>query len=208
MDKPFDFKKEYKDLYLPGTTPQLLEVPKMNSIMVDGSGDPNANPIFESAVSLLYGLCYTIKMSKMNSSKPSGYFDYVVPPLEGLWWVDNGDFSLDKKDNWVWTLMIRQPDFVNPAVFNGACEQLSLKKPELDTSLSRFEEFYEGLCMQALHIGPYSTETETTAGIDSFISSEGLKYTSGKHHEIYLSDPRRGNPAKLKTVLRHPVIRI
>ena len=130
-EKVFDFKKEFKDLYMPKTKPMLIEVPSVNFIMVDGKGDPNNNEAFQQAVKILYGLSYVIKMSKMKGNQPEGYFDYTVPPMEGLWWVDDGSFSLTKRDNWVWTLMIRQPDFVTSDVFNWACEQLKNKKPGL-----------------------------------------------------------------------------
>lgn len=207
-EKAFDYRKEYKDLYMPKDKPVLIEIPLMNFIMTDGSGDPNNNPCFEQAVELLYGLSFTIKMSKMKENRPEGYFEYVVPPLEGLWWVDDGKFSLEKRDNWRWTLMIRQPEFVNENVFKWACGELSKKKPGLATEKARFEAFDEGLSVQAMHIGPYSTEPGTIRKIDDFVISEGLRDklgSGGKHHEIYLSDPRKSNPENMKTVLRHPV---
>ncbi|MDS1031010.1 GyrI-like domain-containing protein, partial [Bacillota bacterium LX-D] len=169
-EKAFDYKKEYKDLYMPKDKPVLIEIPSMNFIMVDGCGDPNNNPGFKQAVELLYGLSFTIKMSKMKGNQPEGYFEYVVPPLEGLWWIDEGEFSFEKRDNWKWTLMIRQPEFVNEEVFKWACERLIKKKPELTTENARFEAFDEGLCVQIMHIGPYSTEPETMKKIDAFIA--------------------------------------
>jgi hypothetical protein len=208
--KPFDYKKEYKDLYMPKGKPMLIEVPKMNYIMVDGSGDPNDNPSFQQAIELLYGLSYTIKMSKKKGNQPEGYFEYVVPPLEGLWGIDEGVFSLETRDNWKWTLMIRQPEFVNEDVFAMAQSELKKKRAELPIENTRFEAFHEGLCVQIMHIGPYSTEPESMKKIDAFISQQGLrdKISSGKHHEIYISDPRRCKPENMKTVLRHPVERI
>ena len=210
-EKVFDFKKEFKDLYMPKTKPMLIEVPSVNFIMVDGKGDPNNNEAFQQAVKILYGLSYVIKMSKMKGNQPEGYFDYTVPPMEGLWWVDDGSFSLTKRDNWVWTLMIRQPDFVTSDVFNWACNQLKNNKPGLLIHGTKFETYTEGLCVQMMHIGPFATESETMEFIENFISIEGYRDKvgkgGGKHHEIYLSDPRKSKPEKMKTVLRHPVER-
>jgi len=207
-EKVFDFKKEYKDLYLPKDAPALIEIPTMNFIMADGFGDPNNNTIFEQAVELLYGLSFTIKMSKMKGEQPKGYFEYVVPPLEGLWWIGDGKFSLDERENWKWTLMIRQPEFVNISVFNWACDVLKIKKPNLQVENARFEAFDEGLCVHMMHIGPYAAEIITMEKIEAYILQKGLKDrigNGGKHHEIYLSDPRKSKPEGMKTVLRHPV---
>ncbi|HZK55175.1 MAG TPA: GyrI-like domain-containing protein [Desulfosporosinus sp.] len=210
-EKTFDFKKEFKDLYMPKTKPMLLEVPSMNFIMVDGKGDPNNNELFQQAIEILYGLSYTIKMSKMKGDQPEGYFNYTVPPLEGLWTVDDDHFSLKERGNWVWSVMIRQPDFVTIDVFNWACKQLKTKKPALLLEGARFETYEEGLCVQMMHIGPFATEPETMEFVNSFINAEGLKdkvgIGGGRHHEIYLSDPRKSQPEKMKTVLRHPVAR-
>lgn len=129
--------------------------------MVDGSGDPNNNHGFQQAIELLYGLSFTIKMSKMKGNQPVGYFEYVVPPLEGLWRIDKGGFSFEKRDNWKWTLMIRQPEFVDGEVFKWTCTELVGKKPGLPAKKVRFEAFAEGLCVQVMHIGPYSAEPET-----------------------------------------------
>ena len=207
-NKPLDFKKEYKDLYTPKDTPMLIDIQEMNFIMIDGVGDPNNNEDFHLAVELLYGLSYTIKMSKNKGNQPQGYFEYVIPPLEGLWWIDGGEFSLEVRDNWKWTVMIRQPDFVTPEFFLWACGELKRKKPDVEVDKARFETFHEGLCVQSMHIGPYSTEPETVAKIEEFIKTSGLKCllsSGGKHHEIYLSDPRKSKPESLKTVLRQPV---
>ncbi|HHT04753.1 MAG TPA: transcriptional regulator [Hydrogenispora sp.] len=209
-EKVFDYKKEYKDLYMPKDKPVLIEVPPMNFLMADGSGDPNNNPEFQQATELLYGLSYTIKMSKKKGKEPDGYFEYVVPPLEGLWWIDEGLFSLEKRDNWKWTLMIRQPEFVNEELIQWATTELMRKKPELTTKKARFEVFEEGLCVQIMHVGPYSTEPETMKKVEAFLLEHGLKNrlsSGGKHHEIYLSDPRKAKPERMKTVLRHPVTR-
>jgi hypothetical protein len=206
--KAFDYKKEYKDLYLPKDNPLLIDVPAINFIMVDGCGDPNNNQEFQEAVELLYGLSYIIKMSKSKGKQPEGYFEYVVPPLEGLWWVDKGGFSLEKRENWKWTLLIRQPEFVTQEVFEWAGRELIRKKPKFALENARLETFTEGLCVQILHIGPYAAEPETMKKLENFIEKEGLKDRlglGGKHHEIYLSDPRKSKPESMKTVLRHPV---
>lgn len=202
-----DYKKEYKDFYMPKSKPSLIDVPAMNFIMIDGKGDPNGEE-YQKAVSALYALTFTIKMSKMNGNQPEGYFEYVVPPLEGLWWCSDGKFDFDRRDNWLWTSMIRQPEFVAEDVFKWAVSECSKKKPDIDVSRARFESFSEGLCVQLMHIGPYADEPESMEKINSFIDENGLIDEVGnirKHHEIYLSDPRRTTPEKLKTVLRHPV---
>lgn len=209
----FDFKKEFKKLYLPDTKPAIVDVPAMGFIMADGQGDPNTSDFYKAAVEVLYGFSYAIKMSKMSGSQPEGYFDFVVPPLEGLWWFDGGEFDgtvIGRKDEFHWTMMIRQPDFVTPEVYERAKAALSRKKPELDTSIARFEEFTEGLCAQVMHIGPYDDEPPTVAVLEQFIAASGYKTVmSGKrqHHEIYLGDPRKTAPEKLKTVIRHPIER-
>lgn len=207
-EKAFDFKRAYKDLYMPKDEPDLIEVPSMNFLMVDGNGDPNNNPEFRQATELLYGLSYAIKMSRKKGRQPEGYFDYVVPPLEGLWWIEEGAFSFEKRDNWKWTLMIRQPDFVDDELVQWAKAELERKKPELAVHKARFETFYEGLCVQIMHTGPYATEPETMKKVEAFLLEHGLKdglTSGGKHHEIYLSDPRKCKPESMKTVLRHPV---
>jgi len=207
-DKVFDYKKEYRDLYMPKEKPLLIDVPKMNFFMVDGCGDPNDNPEFQQATELLYGLSYAIKMSKNKGNQLEGYFDYVVPPLEGLWWIDEGIFSFEKRDNWKWTLMICQPEFVTEEVAAWAVEELKKKKPELELAKVRFDSFEEGLCVQIMHVGPYSTEAETMKKVEAFLKEHGLKerwHSGGKHHEIYLSDPRKSKAESMRTVLRHPV---
>jgi hypothetical protein len=207
-ESAFDFKKEYRDLYLPGDKPGLVTVPAMNFIMLDGAGDPHSNDEFEQSVEVLYGLSYTIKMSKKKGSQPEGYFEYVVPPLEGLWWIGQGIFSLAERDNWQWTLMIRQPEFVTGEFFKWACGEFKKKKPGLPVEKARLATFEEGLCVQALHTGPYATEPETMAKMDAYMKANRLRdklHEGGKHHEVYLSDPRKSKPERLKTVLRHPV---
>lgn len=211
-----DYKKEYKDLYMPKAEPCLIDVPEMCFIMVDGKGNPNEEGgEYKQAVELLYGLTYTIKMSKMGSNKPKGYFEYVVPPLEGLWWLkDEEDTDFKAKEKYCWTSMIRQPEFVTSEVFEWACGELAVKKPGLNTAKARLQVFKEGLCVQMMHIGPFDTEPESNAKIESFIRDKGLHNAISdvqedgivrRHHEIYLGDPRKIKPEKMKTVLRHPV---
>lgn len=207
--KPFDFKKEFKNLYQPKDIPELIEVPAMKFIMVDGQGDPNNNPEYQMAIELLYALSYAIKMSHKKDKAPSGFFEYVVPPLEGLWWIEEGEFSLVNRENWLWTALIRQPDFVTEDVFAWACSEVRAKKPDLPVEKARLESFEEGLCVQILHIGPYSAEPETMKKVAAFLHEHGLQdkvpTSEGKHHEIYLSDPRKVKPESMKTILRHPV---
>jgi hypothetical protein len=210
----FDYKKEYKDLYLPKEKPSIVDVPTMGFIMVDGRGNPNTSPLYKAAVEVLYGLSYSIKMSKKSGTQPEGYFDYVVPPLEGLWWFEDNVFDgnvIGRKDEFSWVMMIRQPEFVTPAVFETAKVSLAKKKPALDTTIARLEELTEGLCAQIMHIGPYDDEPPTVAALEQFIEDNGYRTEmSGmrQHHEIYLGDPRKTAPEKLKTVIRHPIVRI
>ncbi len=207
MEKSFDFKKDLKELYMPKATPTLIDVPALQFIMVDGAGDPNGGE-YPKAVAVVYALAYTIKMSKMGTYKIDGYFDYVVAPLEGLWWITDEDFSFEKRDNWLWTSMMAQPDFVTADVFQWAKAEVKRKKPELDCSKARLEGFTEGLCVQMMHHGPYSEEPANVELMHRFMAEKGYKDDTGnhrKHHEIYLSDPRKVLPEKMKTVLRHPV---
>lgn len=210
MDK-LDYKKEYKDLYLPKSTPAEIVVPPMTFIMVDGRGDPNEpGGEYQTAVELLYALSYTIKMSRKSGNAPAGYFDYVVPPLEGLWWLDDGkEIDFSQKSHFCWTSMIRQPDFVTPAVFAWACREAQRKK-QLDTARARLALFAEGLCVQCMHIGPFDDEPATIAKMERYIAANGFVNDIGeerRHHEIYLSDPRKAAASKMKTVLRIPVRR-
>lgn len=212
MDK-IDYKKTEKQYYLP-KAPAILPVPEMVFIAVDGAGDPNTSPAYAEALEILYGLSFTIKMSKMSGSQPDGYFDYVVPPLEGLWWTAAPGFDgrpQENKDAFIWTSLIRQPDFVTEEVFQWAKEKLSQKKPELALEKARYLRWEEGLSAHILHIGPYDAETESIDKLSDFIVKEGytLDFSdTRRHHEIYLSDPRRTSPEKLKTVIRHPVRKI
>ena len=205
MEK-LDYKKQYKDLYLPPKKPVVVDVPEMVFLMVDGWGAPE-EPSYQEAVSLLYSVAFTIKMSKRNGSQPEGYFDYVEPPLEGLWNCSEEGVHPDRS-RWVWTSLLRQPEFVTGEVFRWAVAQAARKKPELDYARVRLEPYGEGLCVQMLHMGPYSREQETVDTLAAFLEREGLVYDHGRrHHEIYLSDPRRCAPERLKTVLRLPVKR-
>ncbi|MGL6198649.1 MAG: GyrI-like domain-containing protein [Lachnospiraceae bacterium] len=210
MEK-LDYKKEYKDLYMPKTKPMIIDVPEMTFIMVDGKGDPNTCVEYKSAMEILYGLSFSIKMSKMSGRQPVGYFEYVVPPLEGFWWTEGEPYdgvNVKDKNKFIWTAMIRQPEFVSPEVFQWAREELAKKKPEVDSKIARLVQFNEGLCGQVMHIGSYDEEPETIEKLEQFIRESG--YVSDladerKHHEIYLSDPRKTAPEKLKTVIRHPI---
>ena len=208
-ERKYDFKKEYKDLYLPKEKPMLIDVPEMNFIMVNGTGDPTGES-YQGAMQVLYSLTFTIKMSKMSGKQPEGYFDYVLPPLEGLWWSPEGSLNLEERSEWQWISMIRQPDFVTPEVFEWAVRECREKKSGIDVSRARLERFTEGLCVQTMHIGPYAQEQSSMARMEEFITREGLISESGlvrKHHEIYLGDPRKTAPERLRTVLRTPVRR-
>lgn len=211
MAEKLDYKKEYKDLYLPKQKPMLIHVPTMQFIMVDGKGEPGGQA-YQSAMQALYSLSFTIKMSKMIGMQPEDYFEYVVPPLEGLWWSEYGalDFTAPKS-TWLWTSMIRQPEFVTPAFFVWAKEACMQKKPEVDIGGARFETFSEGLCVQIMHVGSYDDESRSMEKIAAFMQENGLKDVSSgvrKHHEIYLSDPRKTAVERLRTVLRVPVEKI
>ena len=206
-----DYKKVYKDLYLPKTKPSVIDVPEMIFIMVDGKGDPNTSEAYKTAMEILYGLSFGIKMSKMSGTQPEGYFEYVVPPLEGLWWGEDGYFdgrTITDKDKFCWTAMIRQPEFVTQEVFESAKKALQKKKPDLDLSPARLAKYTEGLCCQVMHIGPYDNEPAAIEKLEQFIADSGFVTDIGGnrlHHEIYLGDPRRTAPERLKTVIRHPV---
>ena len=205
-----DYKKDQKDLYLPKQMPMPIDVPAMNFIMIDGKGSPDGDE-YQSTVQTLYSLSYTIKMSKKGRNRPSGYFEYVVPPLEGLWWCESGKLDLSvPRSEWSWTAMIRQPEFVTDDVFKRAVAESKAKKPEVNVSKARFAGFTEGLCVQIMHIGPYEDESRSIELIDRYISENGLENITGdagKHHEIYLSDPRKTDADSLRTVIRIPVRR-
>lgn len=210
-EEKLDYKKKYKDLYVPKAKPMLIEVPEMVFIQVEGKGDPNTCEEYKNAMDILYGLSYTIKMSKKSDEKIEGYFEYVVPPLEGLWWVDDAAFdgkNITDKNRFCWISMIRQPEFVTEEVFAWAKESLAKKKPELDLSTTKRITYTEGLCAQVMHTGPYDEEPATIEKLENFIQESGYILDVGGeryHHEIYLGDPRRTKPERLRTVIRHPV---
>ncbi len=205
---PIDYKKTEKELYQPKTTPSVIDVPEMKFIAVDGKGDPNSSEKYAAAVELLYGLSYTIKMDS------KAVLEYVVPPLEGFWEVaDNfkgGGATITDKSKFLWTMLIRQPDFVTAELLESAKATLAKKKPGVDVSKARLEAITEGLCVQVMHIGSYDDEPATVAALDKFAADNGYAVDmSGnrRHHEIYLSDPRKVAPEKLKTIIRHPVVK-
>ncbi len=206
---PFDYKKEYKEFYMPPKKPTIVTVPPMNFIAVRGSGDPNTEDgEYKKSIGLLYGIAFTIKMSKMGVKKIEGYFDYVVPPLEGFWWqegVQGIDYT--HKENFNWISFIRLPDFATKDVFEWAVLEATAKK-KTDFSKAEFLTYDEGLCVQCTHIGSYDDEPATIRLMHDFMEREGYALDiSDKrfHHEIYLSDPRRVAPERLKTVVRHPI---
>jgi len=206
-----DYKKEYKDLYLPKIKPMIIDVPEMNFVAIEGKGNPNdKNGEYQNALGVLYGIQYTIKMSKMGNNVPEGYFDYVVPPLEGLWWFnDNEKDPVKDKSKFNWISLIRLPEFVNKDIFKWACDE-AFKKKNIDTKDTKYIKIKEGLCVQCMHIGSYDEEPKTLKLIEEFIEENDLKNDINdkrRHHEIYLSDPRKTEVWKLKTVLRIPVKR-
>ena len=205
----FDYKKEYKEFYLPKKKPEIVTVPKMNYIAVKGCGDPNKEDgEYKNSISILYALAFTIKMSKLTDYRIEGYFDYVVPPLEGFWW-QQGVMQIDysRKDAFQWISVIRLPDFVSEKDFNWAKQQVKTKK-RIDCSNAQFLTIEEGLCVQIMHIGSYDDEPDTISLMDKFIKENGYinDFSNTRmHHEIYLSDARRVAPEKQKTVIRHPI---
>lgn len=208
----FDYKKEYKEFYLPKAKPEIVTVPKMNFLAVRGSGDPNIEGgEYKASIGLLYGIAFTIKMSKKGARRIEGYFDYVVPPLEGFWWQDGiAGIDYSRKDRFQWISVIRLPDFVTKEDFDWAVEEASRKKAT-DFSKVEFLTYEEGLCVQCMHIGAYDDEPATIEGMHRFMEEQGyiLDITDQRyHHEIYLSDARRVAPERLKTVIRHPIRRV
>ena len=205
----FDFKKEYKEFYMPKNKPGIVTVPSMNYIAVRGAGDPNQEDgEYKQSIGLLYGIAFTIKMSKKGDHRIEGYFDYVVPPLEGFWWqngVDEIDYA--HKEDFHWISVIRLPDFVTEDDFRWAVNEATKKKKQ-DFSKVEFMSVEEGLCVQCMHIGSYDNEPATVEMMHEFMEQQGytLDITDRRlHHEIYLSDARKVDPEKLKTVIRHPI---
>lgn len=208
----FDFKKEYKEFYLPPREPSIVDVPPMSFVAVRGAGDPNdEGGEYKSALELLYGMAFTIKMSYKSDFRIEGYFEYVVPPLEGLWWqrgVDGMDYS--RKADFNWISMIRLPEFVTKEVFDKAAE-IAASKKKTDFSKAEFFTYNEGLCVQCMHIGPFDDEPATVEKMHEYAAANGYQPDFSErrlHHEIYLSDPRRAAADKLRTVVRHPVRKV
>ena len=207
----FDFKKEYKEFYMPKNKPEIVDVPRANYIAVRGKGNPNeVGGEYQQAVGILYAIAYTLKMSYKSDYMIEGFFEYVVPPLEGFWWQDNVvgvDYSDKSTFNWI--SVIRLPDFVTRDDFAWAVETAS-KKKKMDCSRAEYLTIDEGLCVQMMHIGPYDDEPASVAMMNVFLKENGYITDineNRKHHEIYLSDPRKSAPEKMKTVIRHPIKR-
>lgn len=206
---PFDFKKEYKQFYLPPRNPVIAEIPRMNYVAVRGTGNPNEeNGEYKAAIGLLYGIAFTIKMSHKGDHKIEGYFEYVVPPLEGFWWQDGvsgADYA--RKDTFNWISVIRLPDFVSQEDFDWAAAAAT-KKKKLDFTKVEFLTYDEGLCVQCMHFGSYDDEPATIQAMEELATASGYKIDITPerfHHEIYLSDPRKAEVSKLKTGVRHPI---
>lgn len=205
----FDFKKEYKEFYMSKSVPEIVTVPKANFIAVRGMGDPNQEGgAYQSAVSILYAVAYTLKMSYKTDYRIEGFFEYVVPPLEGFWWQEGVDgIDYGDKSTFHWISVIRLPEFVTKKDFDWAVEEAARKK-KLDCSLAEFLTIEEGLCVQIMHIGPFDNEPSTVALMDQYIAENGYANDMNEarlHHEIYLSDARKVAPEKRKTVIRHPI---
>ena len=205
----FDFKKEYKEFYLPKNKPQIVNVPKANYIAIRGQGNPNEEGgAYKKAIEILYAVAYTLKMSYKTDYKINGFYEYVVPPLEGFWWQDGicgVDYS--KKDEFNWISIIRLPDFITRENFDWAVKAASEKK-KIDCSKAEFLTIEEGLCVQIMHIGSFDDEPATVTLMDKYLAENGYEkdFSDARlHHEIYLSDPRKSTPDKQKTVIRHPV---
>ncbi|HNR43524.1 MAG TPA: GyrI-like domain-containing protein [Methanofastidiosum sp.] len=201
-------KKTLKNLYLPSQKEfTIVNVPTMNFLTIRGKGNPNTSEEFQEAVEALYAVSYSIKMSPKKVTVPKGYFEYVVPPLEGLWWISGEEFNLTQKNRFEWKIMIMQPEFVNNEIVKSAIESLKRNKENSSIKKIKFESYSEGLSVQIMHIGSYDEEKETIKKMNDFIKDKNLA-KNGLHHEIYLSDPRKTSPDSLKTVLRQPVKKI
>ncbi len=209
----FDYKKEYKEFYMPKNKPSIVKIPKMNYIAVRGKGNPNdENSEYKDSIGLLYAIAFTIKMSYKGTHKIDGYFEYVVPPLEGFWWQEGNKKAIDykHKDKFNFISIIRLPDFVTRKEFDWAIEEAKKKKKQ-DFSKVEFLSYDEGICVQCMHIGSYDNEPETINLMHKYMIENGYKLDINYirfHHEIYLSDPRRCDVSKLKTVIRHPIKKI
>lgn len=208
----FDYKKEYKEFYLPKGKPEIVQVPPMNYIAVSGSGNPNEpGGSYQQAMQILYAIAYTLKMSYKTDYKMEGFFEYVVPPLEGFWWQEDvAGVDYSRKEDFRWISLIRLPDFVTERDFQWAAETAT-KKKGIDCSKAEFMTVAEGLCVQCMHLGPYDAEPATVAKMDAYLKEAGYKNDFSRqrlHHEIYLSDARKTPPEKLKTVIRHPICKL
>ena len=208
----FDFKKEYKEFYMPKEKPQIINVPKANYIAVRGKGDPNEEDgTYKKAIEILYAVAYTLKMSYKTDHKIEGFFEYVVPPLEGFWWQDDVDgVDYTDKSDFNWISVIRLPDFVKKDDFDWAVEMAS-KKKRIDCTRVEFMTINEGLCVQIMHIGSFDDELATVAVMDRYLAENGYVNDMNDermHHEIYMSDARKVVPEKWKTVIRHPIKRL
>ncbi len=199
-----DYKKELKHLYTPShKQPEIIDVPEMKFIMLNGEGNPNTSEDYQNAIQVLYGLSYTLKF--MFKKDPDQPFDYTVLPLEGLWYADDyQDFKNNNKDKWKWTAMIMQPDKVTNEMFAQAKKELIKKKNPPAIDKAYLQSFHESTSAQIMHIGPYDAELPTIEKLHNFIQENGYIF-NGEHHEIYLGDPRRSAPGKLKTIIRHPI---
>lgn len=208
----FDYKKEYKEFYLPKGKPEIVQVPPMNYIAVSGSGNPNEpGGSYQQAMQILYAIAYTLKMSYKTDYKMEGFFEYVVPPLEGFWWQEDvAGVDYSRKEDFRWISLIRLPDFVTERDLQWAAETAS-KKKGIDCSKAEFMTVAEGLCVQCMHLGPYDAEPATVAKMDAYLKEAGYRNDFSRkrlHHEIYLSDARKTPPEKLKTVIRHPICKL
>lgn len=208
----FDFKKEYKEFYMPKSKPAIVTVPKANYIAVRGKGNPNEEDgAYQKAISVLYAIAYTLKMSYKTDYKINGFFEYVVPPLEGFWWQEDiNGIDYGNKDSFNWISVLRLPDFISRENFDWAVNTAA-KKKKLDCSSAEFLTIDEGLCVQIMHIGPFDDEPESVAKMDAYLSENGYENDLSDtrlHHEIYMSDARKVAPEKWKTLIRHPIKKV
>lgn len=208
----FDYKKEYKEFYMPAKKPTIIDIPAMNFLAVRGTGNPNEEDgEYKKALEMLYPVAYALKMSYKGDYKIDGFFEYVVPPLEGFWWQENiKGVDYQRKDTFHWISLIRLPDFITEKDFEWAKEITTAKK-KIDVTNVEFFCYHEGPCVQCMHIGPYDDEPATVAAMEEYVKSQGYEVDitdTRYHHEIYLSDPRKSNPEKMKTVIRHPIKKV
>lgn len=207
----YDFKKDQKQFYAPKVTPEIIDIPEMKFVAVRGEGNPNdPDGVFQEAIGILYGISYTIKMSKKTTYEIKDYVDYVIPPLEGFWWKKESTSVPFSKENFYWTVLLRLPTFVTKEVFEWAKEQASIKK-KIDTSKAEYYTYHEGLSVQCLHLGTYDDEPETLSKMESMIHEQGYEFDLTQvryHHEIYLSNALRTPVEKQRTILRYPIRKV